>query len=265
LTHISRYGAIPDISDIRDFGYHLSVVATRAAANGGLPARIDNRDYCPPIEDQGTIPACVGYAAAGIAGMQYWRVYGERQRFSGLGFYRIAQEYDHIPGISYAGTTPRGLLEAWRRIGSPLYDTWPDGANDWAVTGDAVRKTASKYRLPRYERLTGIDETRHAIFQQGAVLMVIRTHDRWDAPGSSVIRRQPGDAYGEYHAVVAVGYDNDERFFIIRNSWGPIWGMLGYGAVSFGDFEDITDIWLPLIPLSWATRTWRSIIASLFS
>src|SRR5450759_909228 len=30
-------------------------------------------------------------------------------------------------------------------------------------------------------------------------------------------------------AVVAVGYDEPQRRFIIRNSWGTSWGMRGYG------------------------------------
>lgn len=30
------------------------------------------------------------------------------------------------------------------------------------------------------------------------------------------------------HAVVAVGYDDDDRVFISRNSWGDGWGDAGY-------------------------------------
>jgi len=30
------------------------------------------------------------------------------------------------------------------------------------------------------------------------------------------------------HCVLAVGYDNSTRMFIIRNSWGADWGQSGY-------------------------------------
>jgi C1A family cysteine protease len=30
------------------------------------------------------------------------------------------------------------------------------------------------------------------------------------------------------HAVMAVGYDDDDTVFICRNSWGPGWGDAGY-------------------------------------
>jgi C1A family cysteine protease len=30
------------------------------------------------------------------------------------------------------------------------------------------------------------------------------------------------------HAVLAVGYDEDQQRFIVRNSWGDNWGIDGY-------------------------------------
>ena len=30
------------------------------------------------------------------------------------------------------------------------------------------------------------------------------------------------------HAIMAVGYDDDKKVFIIRNSWGVEWGDKGY-------------------------------------
>ena len=30
------------------------------------------------------------------------------------------------------------------------------------------------------------------------------------------------------HAVMAAGYDNDTRMFLVRNSWGKNWGDNGY-------------------------------------
>jgi C1A family cysteine protease len=35
------------------------------------------------------------------------------------------------------------------------------------------------------------------------------------------------------HCVVAVGYDNTQRTFTIRNSWGAAWGMKGYCTMPY--------------------------------
>ena len=38
----------------------------------------------------------------------------------------------------------------------------------------------------------------------------------------------PGESVLGGHCVVAVGYDDTQRTFIIRNSWGTGWGEQGY-------------------------------------
>lgn len=35
------------------------------------------------------------------------------------------------------------------------------------------------------------------------------------------------------HAVMAVGYDDANGWFIVRNSWGDQWGMEGYFTLSY--------------------------------
>ena len=39
------------------------------------------------------------------------------------------------------------------------------------------------------------------------------------------------------HAVTLFGYDIDLRFFIMQNSWGTDWGILGTACISF-DYID---------------------------
>jgi C1A family cysteine protease len=35
------------------------------------------------------------------------------------------------------------------------------------------------------------------------------------------------------HAVLAVGYDDSKRTFLIRNSWGANWGKKGYFTIPY--------------------------------
>ena len=39
------------------------------------------------------------------------------------------------------------------------------------------------------------------------------------------------------HCVTLVGYNDFGEYWIIKNSWGPGWGVDGYGAVRYGDLE----------------------------
>ena len=46
------------------------------------------------------------------------------------------------------------------------------------------------------------------------------------------------------HAVLAVGYNQREKRFIVRNSWGQKWGISGYFTLPFAYFETLAaDFW----------------------
>ena len=38
---------------------------------------------------------------------------------------------------------------------------------------------------------------------------------------------------GMAHALLVVGYDDDQQCWIVKNSWGPSWGVGGFGKVSY--------------------------------
>jgi C1A family cysteine protease len=44
---------------------------------------------------------------------------------------------------------------------------------------------------------------------------------------------QPGEQVVGGHAVLAVGYDDKNQWFIVRNSWGVDWGMNGYFTLPY--------------------------------
>ncbi len=48
------------------------------------------------------------------------------------------------------------------------------------------------------------------------------------------------------HAVAAVGYDDANQWFIVRNSWGNNWGMNGYFTLPYAYLTDpglASDFW----------------------
>jgi C1A family cysteine protease len=46
------------------------------------------------------------------------------------------------------------------------------------------------------------------------------------------------------HAVMAAGYDETAKRFLVRNSWGTKWGMDGYFTIPFKYIETLAgDFW----------------------
>jgi C1A family cysteine protease len=40
------------------------------------------------------------------------------------------------------------------------------------------------------------------------------------------------------HAVMAVGYDDASKRFLVRNSWGADWGLQGYFTMPYSYLDD---------------------------
>ena len=47
-----------------------------------------------------------------------------------------------------------------------------------------------------------------------------------------------GEAVIGGHAVMGVGYDDSQQWFIVRNSWGTTWGLNGYFTLPYAYVTD---------------------------
>lgn len=59
-----------------------------------------------------------------------------------------------------------------------------------------------------------------------------------------------GKVFG--HTVLALGYDDNKKAFLIQNSWGPDWGINGYGWLSYNYvLEGLATDWWTLLSTEW--------------
>jgi C1A family cysteine protease len=70
--------------------------------------------------------------------------------------------------------------------------------------------------------------------------LVLRITDSWFgvAKTGRIPSPKSTDRLQGTHAVVAVGYDDDEQRLIIRNSWGVGWGDAGHAWLPY-DYVDL--------------------------
>ena len=258
----------PDPQDARDREF------VPADPSGPLPDRVSCDAYRRYV---GTTwhqrgQECTGFALAAVANYTLRRraddpaLPGVSRRM----LYEMAQFYD---GEAFKeGSTLRGALKGWRRVGVTRDDLWPYSPRDEEGTEQggltlARLLDARARRLLRYERIATEDirTMQHALAEGRALYASASYHVGWFRlyiPGvEPEIVQRPDDAMRGGHAFVIAGYD--ERGFWIHNSFGPGWGDGGYARLPYEDWqangrdvwvieaEDVSDASGPVLP---ATR-----------
>lgn len=261
-------GWLPPMIDPRDYtAAHpkiqpmVSVLKDRARALSAPPPKADLRAWCSPIENQLQLGSCTANAAMGVVEYYERRAKGNHLDGSRLFVYKATRNLLQVTGDT--GAWLRNAMAALVTCGVPAERYWPytDASPDFDreppqfVYAVADNFEALKYFAhdplssdrPRKEVLASVKQYIAAGVPSMFGFWGFPSFDSGDAPGSIPL---PTDtelggepAWG--HAIVAVGYDDDFRItntvdnrtttgaFLIRNSWGPGWGLEGYGWMPY--------------------------------
>lgn len=96
---------------------------------------------------------------------------------------------------------------------------------------------ALKHKITSYYRLQIIDEMRTCLADGYPFVFGFSVYESFESQQVTqtgiVPMPQPNEKQLGGHAVVAVGYDDNQKRFIVRNSWGPNWGMNGYFTIPY--------------------------------
>jgi C1A family cysteine protease len=222
-----HYGGKPDLPDRRDYMYAGSRHPKR------LPTLVDLRDHCPPVYRQGKLNCCTGNAiAAAIAFDQ--RRQGIRQFTPSRLFIYYNERVAEGTVEQDAGARIRHGIKAVAKLGAPPEPVWPYDIAKFAQRPPKAAYAAAKKNLvSAYFRVRQNLGHMRACLAEGYPIVV----GFLAAPAleSAKVKRsgvlpmpRPGEKPIGHHVVLAVGYDDRRRSFIMRNSWGRSWGLKGY-------------------------------------
>ena len=112
---------------------------------------------------------------------------------------------------------------------------WPNRA--WSITGWAwVQNDADsmKWALQTHGPLgVAIRVPDDFLYYQGGIYEPAWSSTEWDE----------AFPYGQAnHWVTLVGYDDEQGYWIVKNSWSPGWGEEGYGKIAYGVLEGHDEI-----------------------
>jgi C1A family cysteine protease len=217
-------GWVPDLPDARD---HL--FAAPPSTLTSLPRHVDMRPDCPAIFDQGHLGSCTANAIAGAIEFDHIK-----QRlppphpFTPLRLFIYYNERVMEHSVdSDAGAQLRDGVKSVARLGTCPESAWPYDPSKFARKPPArCYKRAATYKAISYARvMQTLTQIKGCLAAGYPIVLGFSVYDRFMSddvartgavpmPDLSEERVQGG------HAVLAVGYDDSQQRFIMRNSVG---------------------------------------------
>jgi C1A family cysteine protease len=197
-----------------------------------LPARVDLRPNCPNIYDQGNLGSCTANAIAGI--FQYDRIKQNLPNFVPSRLFIYYNERAMEGSVnSDAGAYIRDGIKSVASEGVCRESLWQYDISRFATKPtDNCYADAIKYLALSYFRLdnSNITELKNCLAAGFPFTFGFTVYQSFmEANSNGGVVSMPGnESIIGGHAVVAVGYDDTNSRFIIRNSWGTDVGDNGY-------------------------------------
>jgi C1A family cysteine protease len=254
-------GYLRDLPDVRDYVPETKAVAAILQGAGplkvsptGPPAKVDLRQWCSPIEDQGSLGSCTAHAGVGLLEFYERLVHNNKHiDASRLFLYKVTRNLLGWTGDT--GAYLRTTLKAMTLFGIPPEMHWKYDISKYDVEPSAfLYSFGQSYQSLRYYRHdpAGADPLKTLVSVKAALassrpsMFGFTVYSSIPSPGDGKVDipyPQGGEGLRGGHAVVAVGYDDNRQIgdckgaLLIRNSWGTTWGDQGYGWLPYAYVE----------------------------
>ena len=242
MKHVQSYGWIPDRPDHRDFLY--SAIAPKIK----LPSKVDLRSEDSPIENQGRLGSCTANALAG--NLQFLEKISSQiyKNLSRLFIYFNERAIEGTVGFD-SGAMIRDGIKVLAKFGVCPESNWPyDISKFTRKPAAACYKEGLKRRITSYHRLQSLNEMFNCLAEGFPFVFGFTVYESFESlkvaqTGLVPMPKKSERALGG-HAVMAAGYDQKQKRFIVRNSWGEQWGQAGYFTMPYAYFESLaSDFW----------------------
>lgn len=231
---IKKLNILPSKPDDRD---HIYVGAKSKIADS-----IDLREYDSVIEDQGYLGSCVGNAICNAYEVLVKIKYPEKfKELSRLFVYYHSRFFDETLSTD-TGSYLRDGIKAVKHYGVCNETLWPyditkfDDQPPPPCYLDGAKRT-----ITQYEILYTNSEIIEVLSAKKPVVVAIEVFSEFLSltKDNNVVAVPNGYGYSlGLHAVTILGYNLAKQEFLIKNSWGSLWGDNGYAWVPFSYIEN---------------------------
>jgi C1A family cysteine protease len=234
---MSRYGWKPDLPDRRDHVYKKSIPS--------LPPVVDLRTFCPPVYDQGQLGSCTANALS--AAIEFLDLKDKKTpiMFSRLFIYYNERKLEGT--VRYdSGAAIRDGVKTLFSLGVCPESMWPYIISRFTKKPSlSCYAAASPHKIAdslSYTRLNTVDDMRTQLSLGYPFVFGFTVYESFEgsyvAQTGIVDMPKSGEQVLGGHAVLCVGYDDTQKRFLVRNSWGATWGMTGHFTIPYDYLAD---------------------------
>jgi len=230
---ISRYGWVPDLPDQRDFSY-----AAPARVLRKLPDKVNLTPLCPPVYNQGQLGSCTANAIGGAFEFELMKQKTKVFMPSRLFIYYNERVIEHTVNNDN-GAMIRDGIKSVNNQGVCSENLWPYNINKFASKpSTSCYSQALNYQVLSYHRVTrNLNQMKGCLADGYPFVFGFTVYESFetDKVAKSGILNMPAkkEKMVGGHAVMAAGYDDSKKRFIVRNSWGSDWGLKGYFTIPY--------------------------------
>lgn len=229
-------GWIPDLPDHRDLKYVHDKAITAPVLHVDLRG-----PFMPPPYDQSDLGSCTGNAISGAVEFE--------QRKQGLVDFLPSRLFIYYGERALEGTVGsdsgamiRDGFKVLNSLGVCEDHFWP--YDTWKLRWN-LKPTAASYRFAlRHKSIqylsldnTNLASLKSCLASGYPFVFGFSVYDSFEgdqiAKDGILNLPLPSESLLGGHAVLCVGYDDATQRFLVRNSWGPDWGMNGYFTIPY--------------------------------
>jgi len=226
------YGWVPDRPDQRDLLY-----ATIAAPPPKLPPAVDLRALCSTVENQGQLGSCTANALVGNLEFLEKKAGHTVTDLSRLFVYYNERVMEGTVRED-AGAMIRDGVKSLVNQGVCTEQKWAYDLAKFAVKPpSSCYRQALTHRVQSYHRILTLLEMKNCLAEGYPFVFGFTVYEAFES--STVARTgrldlpKPTEKSLGGHAVMAAGYNEAARRFLVRNSWGADWGQQGYFTMPY--------------------------------
>lgn len=249
---LHRYNWHPSLPDKRDIVYQVERIS--------IKKEVDLRALCSSVDDQGDEGSCT--ANAGIGAMEYLELLAMRQTAPAnlifdKEFKKLSRQFLYFNELwmdgnngKDVGSTGRTCVKALAKYGACEEATWNYGNNLQHHPVGQCYVEAAQHRVSVYQSLRNIGQMKSCLSAGYPFIFGFTVYESFESDAVATTGMVPMPNHSESvlggHMVMAVGYSDAKKYFVIRNSWGQKWGDGGYcympySYISDNDYTD--DFW----------------------